>query len=192
MKWVEEMTSKPQAISSELKKKHNVDEFFYPDISMGIQIPDGLSGEISEIVKLLQKNHFEVNSANVYQVMKFKKELLAEYKDKPKRIKVLEAYRELLEEKIRPVGSAIPLDLTFVGGVVVILVYLAARFGGSFADEAGKIAARRLLDNPKKQAKRHNMTVEEYSFLETEAVTWIDGKKFRSFVKEIRKKKKAS
>ena len=193
LRMVEEMPSTLELVTSELKGKYKVDEFFYPDISMNIQIPDGLKGEISEVIQLLKKNHFEVNSMNVYQVMQFKKELLTEYKDDRKRRKVLEAYQELLEKKIKPVGSAIPLDLVLVDGLVIILLYIAARFGLSFVDEAGKIAARRLLGNAKKQPKRHNMTVEEYHFLKTEAVTWIEeGKTFRSFVKEIRKKKKGS
>lgn len=190
---VEEMSSTLEVISSELKERYKIDEFFYPDISMNIQIPDGLKGEISEIIQLLKKNHFEVNSMNVYQVMQFKKKLLTEYRDNHKRRKVLEAYQELLEKKVKPVGSAIPLQLVLVDGLVIILLMIVARFGLSFADEAGKIAARKLLDKEKKQAKRHNMTVEEYRFLKTEAVSWIEeGKTIRSFTKEIKKKKKGS
>lgn len=191
LRMVEEMSSTLHVISSELKGKYKVDEFFYPDISMNIQIPDGLKGEISEVIQLLKKNHFEVNSMNVYQIMQFKRKLLAEYRDNRERRKVLEAYRELLEKKVRPVGSAIPLELLLIDGLVILLLSIAARFGLSFADEAGKIAARKLLDNEKKQAKRHNMNVEEYHFLKTEALTWIEeGKTFRSFTTKIRTKKK--
>jgi hypothetical protein len=197
LRMVDEMPSTLELIISELKEKHKIDEFFYPDISMNIQIPDGLKGEISEITQLLEKNHLEANSENVYQVMKFKKKLLTEYKDNNERRKVFNAYQELLEKKVKPIGSAIPLELTFVDGILLILLYMVVRFGTSFLDEAGKITARKLLDNKKdnekKQAKRHNMTVEEYSFLKTEAVTWVEeGKTFRSFVKKIRKKKKGS
>ena len=187
------MSSTLDVISFELKERYKIDEFFYPDISMNIQIPDGLKGEISEIIQLLKKNHFEVNSMNVYQVMQFKKKLLTEYRDNHERRKILEAYQELLEKKVKPVGSAIPLQLVLVDGLVIILLMVVARFGLSFADEAGKIAARKLLDKEKKQAKRHNMTVEEYRFLKTEAVSWIEeGKTIRSFTKEIKKKKKGS
>jgi len=190
---VEEMSSTLEVISSELKERYKIDEFFYPDISMNIQIPDGLKGEISEIIQLLKKNHFEVNSMNVYQVMQFKKKLLTEYRDNRERRKILKAYQELLEKKVKPVGSAIPLQLVLVDGLVIILLMIVARFGLSFADEAGKITARKLLDKEKKQAKRHNMTVEEYRFLKTEAVSWIEeGKTIKSFTKEIKKKKKGS
>lgn len=188
---VEEMSPTLEVISSELKGKYKIDEFFYPDISMNIQIPDGLKGEISEIIRLLKKNHFEVNSMNVYQVMQFKKKLLTEYTDNRERRKILKAYQELLETKVKPVGTTIPLELIFVDGLVIILLSIVARFGLSFADEAGKIAARKLLDNERKQAKRHNMTGEEYRFLKTEAVTWIEeGKTIRSLTKEIKIKKK--
>jgi hypothetical protein len=190
---VKRMSSTLETIYSELKERHNIDEFFYPDISMNIQIPDGLKGEISEIIQLLKKNNFEVNSMNVFQVMKFKKMLLTEYRDNHERKKVFEAYQELLEKKVKPVGSAIPLQLTLVDGLVIILLMIVARFGLSFADEAGKIAARRLLDKEKKQAKKHNMTVEEYRFLKTEAVSWIEeGKTIKAFTKEMKKKKKVS
>jgi len=182
------MSSISNAISSELKKKHRIDEFFYPDISMNIQIPDGFKGEISEIIQLLEKNHFEVDSMNVYYIMQFKKKLLAEYRE---RKKILKAYQELLETKVKPVGTTIPLDLVLVNGLVIILLSVVARFGLSFADEAGKIAARKLLDDEKKQAKRHNMTVEEYHFLRTEVIAWIEeGATIKSLVKEIKIKKK--
>jgi len=185
------MRSASELISSELKGKYEIDEFFYPDISMNIQIPDGLKGEISEIIRLLKKNSFEVNSSNVYQIMQLKKKMLTEYRDNSKRGNVLEAYRELLGKRIKPVGSVIPIDLVLVDGLVIILLSIVARFGLSFADEAGKIAARKLLDKGKKQAKRHNMTLQEYNFLKTEAVAWIEeGKTFRSFTKQIKKKKK--
>lgn len=185
------MSSTLEIISSELKGKYKIDEFFYPGISMNIQIPDGLRGEISEIIRLLEKDHLEANSMNVYQVMQFKKKLLTEYTDNRERRKALKAYQELLETKVKPVGTAIPLELVLVDGLVIILLSIVARFGLSFADEAGKIAARKLLDNEEKQAKRHNMTVEEYRFLKTEAVTWIEeGETIRSFTKEIKIKKR--
>jgi hypothetical protein len=187
------MLSASESVSSELKGKYEVDEFFYPDISMNIQIPDGLKGEISEIIRLLEKNDFEASSSNVYQVMQLKKKLLTEYRDNSKRGNVLKAYRELLGKRIRPVGSTIPIELVLVDGLMVILLSIVARFGLSFADEAGKIAARKLLDKGKKQAKRHNMTLEEYNFLKTETVAWIDeGKSFGFFTKQIKKKKKES
>jgi hypothetical protein len=185
------MSSISNAISSELKKKYGVDEFFYPDISMNIQIPNGFEGEIFEIVQLLEKNHFEIDSMNVYHIMQLKKKFLGDYH---KRKKILEAYQKLLETKVRPIGMTIPLDLVFVNGLVIILLSIVARFGLSFADEAGKIAARKLLDDEKKQAKKYNMTIEEYRFLQTEVKAWIEeGTTIKSFVKKMKikiKKKK--
>jgi len=182
------MPSISDIISSELKEKYRIDEFFYPDISMNIQIPDGFKGEISEIIQLLEKNHFEVDSLNVYYIMQFKKKLLGKYHEQKQ---ILKAYQKLLETKVKPVGMTIPLDLVLVNGLVFILLSIVARFGLSFADEAGKIAARKLLDDERKQAKRYNMTVEEYRFLRTEAIAWVEeGKTIKSLVKEIRIKKK--
>jgi hypothetical protein len=161
-------------IASELRAKHKVDEFFYPNISMNIQIPDGLEGEISDIARVLKKSGLEVSSSNVLRVMELKKDLLTRYAGENKRQKIVIEYQELLEKKVKPVGSAIPLELIFVNGIVIILLSVVARFALSFADEAGKIMARRILDDDKKQSKKANMTIDEYCFLKTEAKYLID------------------
>jgi hypothetical protein len=60
-------------ILNEIKAKHKVDEFFYPNISMNIQVPGGLEGEISDIAQVLKSSDFEVTATNVLQVMELKK-----------------------------------------------------------------------------------------------------------------------
>jgi hypothetical protein len=180
------LPSSLETISLDLREKYRVDEFFYPDISMSVQIPEGLKGEVFEITRILKKNRFEGESLNVYQVMQLKKKLLTEYMESSRRRKVIEAYQELLGKKIKPVGSTIPIEMILVNGLVVILLSMVARFGLSFMDEAGKIAARRLLNEEKKQARKHNMAIEEYRFLKGEALVWINkGTALKSFAMKL-------
>ncbi len=181
------MSSREKAIVSELRTKHKVDDFFYPDISMNIQIPDGLQGEVSQITEVLRKNKLSVNSTNVLQVMKLKRKLLREYSSRSEHKKTLEGYQKLLKTEIKPVGSSIPIEIVFINGLVVVLLSIIARFGLSFADEAGKIAARKLLGKEKSQAKKHNMSLDEYRFVKNAAMVWIEeGKTIESFAEEMR------
>jgi len=179
-------------ISNELRAKHKIDEFFYPNISMNMQIPDGLEGEISDIARVLKESGLEVNTTNVLRLMELKKKLLIKYTSKAEREKVVTAYRELLATKIKPVGTALPLELILVDGVVVILLSVLGRFVMSFVDEAGKILARKVFDDDEKQSKKVNMTMEEYHFLKTEAKFWFDaeGNMLASLKKSTRVGKK--
>jgi len=179
-------------ISNELRSKHKIDEFFYPNISMNMQIPDGLEGEISDIARVLKESGLEVNTTNVLRLMELKKKLLIKYTSKAEREKVVTAYRELLATKIKPVGTALPLELILVDGVVVILLSVLGRFVMSFVDEAGKILARKVFDDDEKQSKKVNMTMEEYHFLKTEAKFWFDaeGNMLASLKKSTRVGKK--
>ena len=161
-------------ILNELKAKHKVDEFFYPNISMNIQVPDGLEGEVSGIARVLKSSGFEVTATNVLRVMDLKKKLLTKYTSETGRQKILTDYQELLATKVKPVGTVLPLELILVDGLVIILLSMIAKFGLSFADEAGKILARKVFDNDKKQSEKLNMTEDEYRFLKTEAKFWID------------------
>ena len=157
-----------------------------------MQIPDGLEGEISDIARVLKESGLEVNTTNVLRLMELKKKLLIKYTSKAEREKVVTAYRELLATKIKPVGTALPLELILVDGVVVILLSVLGRFVMSFVDEAGKILARKVFDDDKKQSKKVNMTMEEYRFLKTEAKFWFDaeGNMLASLKKSTRVGKK--
>ena len=161
-------------ILNELKAKYKVDEFFYPNISMNIQVPGGLEGEISDISRVLKSSGFEITATNVLQVMELKKKLLTKYTSEAERQKILADYQELLATRVKPVGTVLPLELILVNGLVIILLSMVAKFGLSFADEAGKILARKVFDEDKKQSKKLNMTEDEYRFLKTEAKFWID------------------
>jgi len=97
---------------------------------------------LASIVQLLKKNKLEVNSMNVFQVMKFKRELLTKYVSDADERKVLGKHQTLLEKKIRPVGTTLPVELIFTNGLIIILLAMIARFGLSFADETGKARAK--------------------------------------------------
>jgi len=178
-------------ICFELREKYNVDEFFYPNISMDMEIPNGFEGEVSEIVKALTSYGYEISVANVFQVMALKKELFLKYTGSEKGKELLASYRDLLVTKVKPVGTTIPTDLIFINGLVLILLSVIARFGLSLADEAGKIVARKLLDNEEKQAKKHNMNVDEYRFVKNEVVIWIEERNaVISLIQKMQKRKR--
>jgi len=177
-------------ISKHLKSKHDVNEFFYPNISMDLDLPNGFEGEIDEITKLLEKNGFQTTTENVLQVMRFKKELIHQCTGTSEGKSILEEYNNLLLKRVKPVGIAIPLELMFVTGLAALVLFVGARFLGSFADEAGKIAARKLLDKEKKLSKEHNMTVEEYRFIKNQTIILIEkGTDTDLLISKLRKKK---
>lgn len=151
-----------------------MDEYFYPMISMNIDIPNGLIGEVTEISRVLGKNGFRVTTENVFRVMELKKSFLKRYNETVEGKKSKAEYRRMILEDIRPTGVTIPIDLLFVNGIIILLLFVAARFIGSFADEAGKIVARKLLGDEKKLSKEHNMTIKEYKFLKNQVVILIE------------------
>ena len=168
------MSSLAKDISLELKQKYNVDEYFYPDISMDIDITNGLTGEVTDISKTLEKNGFKVTTENVFRIMELKKSLLERYDETAEGKKSKAEYRRMILEDIKPIGVTIPIEFLFVNGVIMLLLFVAGRFLGSLADEAGKIVARKLLDDEKKLSKEHNMTVKECEFLKNQTVILIE------------------
>lgn len=185
------MPTSIEDINLELRNKHTVDEFFYPDISMNIEIPNGLKGEVMENTKLLEMNGFEITAENVFIIMKSKRQLLLQYKRSKKGKKILEDYRQLLMKAVKPVGTTMPTDLMFVTALLGLLAYIVARFAGSFADEAGKILARRLLENEKKMAREQNVTTDEYRFIKNQAIILIQNSRIvNSLSRQLKKEKK--
>jgi hypothetical protein len=180
------------AISSELRTRFGVNDFFYPKISMEIDVPGGLEGEITKIVDLLKRNGYAVTASNVFHVMTLKKQLLLRYKASKENELVLEDYDRLLLEKIKPIGISIPIDLVFVTGLTSLLIYLAARFGGSFMDEAGRIVARKLLEEKdgKKTSKDLNLVIDEYNFLKNQVIILISDNKIVEVTEKLKKNKK--
>ena len=151
-----------------------MDEYFYPTISMEIDIPNGLIGEVTEISQLLKKNGFRVTTENVFNVMELKKSLIRRYNETAEGKKSKAEYSRIILEDIKPTGITIPVDFLLVNGIVLLLLFVAYRFLGSFADEAGKIAARKLLGDEKKLSKEHNITINEYKFLRNQAMILIE------------------
>jgi hypothetical protein len=144
----------------DVKTNHNIDQYFYPRISMETDLDRGLRGEVKTIVEMLEKNGFAASSENVANTMQLKKTLLEKYEMQER--KTVDDYRKLLLEEVKPVGSAIGIELLLVNGIVILALYMLGRFAGSFADEAGKIAAKKLLEKDEKQAKKLNMSTNEY------------------------------
>jgi hypothetical protein len=163
-------------ISEELRRNHEVDEYFYPNISMDIDLPQGLKGEITGVKMILEKNGFAGNSENIFRIMSLKKDLLSEYCQETRGRKVVREY-SVVVRKNEPVGSIVPLDYLFVGGLIVVLLYGLKRFIGSFADESGKLLARRLFGQSKTRKelmKELSVSVNEYKILNNEIIVFIE------------------
>jgi hypothetical protein len=185
------MPTTAKDICSELRERYKVDEFFYPNISMNIEIPGGLEGEVAGDIEILKQSGFEATPENVLLIMESKRQLLVQYRKTQKGRGVLKDYRQLLVKEVKPVGTTMPTDLMFVTILVGLLSYLVARFTGSFADEAGKILARRLLEKEKKLSKEHNLTINEYRFLKNQAVILVqNGKMVSTLSRQLKKKRK--
>lgn len=184
------MSSLVNDIALDLREKHKVDEYFYPKISMDIDIANGLEGEIADIIRVLQENGFEATSENVFRIMDFKRKLLARYGETTEGKRTTAGYRRMLLEEIKPTGITIPIELVLVNGLLALLLYVIARFAGSFADESGKIMAQRLLEKDKERSKQLNMDIREYRFLKNEAAIFIQDGKTLIFLKQKLKKKR--
>lgn len=181
------MTSSIKDISSELRRRYGVDEYFYPTISMEIDIPYGLIGEVTEISQLLRKNGFRVTTENVFRVMKLKRSLLKRYNETEEGKRSKAEYSRIILEDIKPAGITIPIDFLFVNGIVLLLLFVAYRFLGSFAEEAGKITARKLLGDEKKNAKEHNITIKEYMFLKNQTIILIEKGNGLDLIKDLQR-----
>ncbi len=151
-------------IVSELVKVYKVEDTYYPKFSIETDIEGGLNGEAKIIVNGLSECGFDISTENVFKIMEIKRLLLSRYLLDKDGIESKQKYTKLLLEEIKPVGSLLPIDFLLVNGVVAVTLYLVARFGGSFMDEAGKIAAQKVLGQSKKAAKKLNMDVSEYNY----------------------------
>jgi len=177
-------------IAKQLRSEHDVSEFFYPDISIDLDLPNGLQGEVDDILELLDRNGFQTTLENVLQIMKLKRSLILRYKESNKGKRILEEYNNLLRKHIKPVGITIPLELLFASGIGALLIFVGARFLGSFADEAGKIAARRLLGDEKEVARNHNMNLKEYQFIRNQTLVLIENEdEIISLIKKLVKER---
>jgi hypothetical protein len=142
----------PNTVEDELRKKYKMDECFYPKLDMTVDFPKGLRGEIEKTIQILKNNGFPATTENVYNLMNFKRKLLQKYNNEAEGKKALDDYASLIKQK-QPVGSVVPVDYYLVAGIIAVLLYALGKFGGSFLNEAGKIAAKKLLK--KNETKKH-------------------------------------
>jgi hypothetical protein len=165
----------PDDILRDLRKDYKVDEYFYPSISMDIDLPQGFQGEINNVMSILKKNEFAVNAENVFQIMNLKRSLLKDYRERTERKKIVAKYIETLRKR-EPVGSIVPLDYLLVGSIIIVVLFTLKRFLGSFADESGKLLARKLFaksETRKQLLKELNVSADEYKIINNEIVVII-------------------
>ncbi len=167
-----------KTVKNELRKKHQVDEYFYPKVDMDVDLPKGLQGEIEKTILLLENNGFSATSENVFQIMTLKKNLITKYSSGTTEKQVLEDYATLLKQR-QPIGSVGPIDYYLVAGIVAVLMYIFGKFGGSFLEEAGKIAAKKFLkkNETKKQLQKElKIDQKEYNLFANQIIIIIDKK----------------
>jgi hypothetical protein len=163
-------------IENELRKKYEVDEYFYPKVDMAVDFPKGLYSEIQKIAKLLKNNGFAVTTENIYTLMDFKRKLLEKYSNESERKKVLKNYTNLIKQK-QPVGSVFGIEYYLVVGIIGVLVYVLGKFVGSFSEEAGKIAAQKLLNGEKTQKdiqEELKIDKDEYNIFSNQSILIIN------------------
>jgi hypothetical protein len=180
-------------VAADLRRTYAINEYYYPNISMDIDLPQGFEGEISNISRILEKNGFAVTSKNIFQIMSFKKSLITKYGGKVEE-KVMTEYNDILREK-EPVGSIVPPEYFLVSGLVAVFLFLLARFATSFADEAGKLLARKLFrkgEVRKQLLKELSINAREYNFFSNQIMVIINenDKSIEALRKGLKKKNK--
>lgn len=108
----------------ELRRKYIIDESFYPSMSMDVDLPNGLKGEVVSIRKSLEENGFSDETENIIQVMRLKKELLREYGSKAVLKDETAEYKNILGVK-KPIGSTAPIEYILTSGLTAIVLYAA-------------------------------------------------------------------
>jgi hypothetical protein len=75
------------------------------------------------------------------------------------------------------VGSFGPIDYYLIVGVVGVLLYVIGKFSGSFLEEAGKIAAQRLLNNDETERRLQEelkIDKDEYNIFSNQSIIIIN------------------
>jgi hypothetical protein len=127
-----------KVITSQLEKEYGVDDYFFPNISFELEVPGHLRGEVQRIRKQLQKAKIEADKETVYSALSSKRDLIKRYSGHPGSIKL---FKDQIVKRIRPVGAVSSIEYL----LATIVFGIAFSYLKSFADEAGKISARRLL-----------------------------------------------
>jgi hypothetical protein len=176
-------------IINELRTDYGLDGYYYPKISMETDLPRGFEGEVNSITRQLANNGFNVSSENVLSVMRAKKKLLQRYYGKSG-IQVNKNYEKLILEEVKPVGTPGSIEFLLVCGLISVILYMAGKFLGSFSEETGKIAARRLLKEDKETAKELNIDIKEYQFIANEVNILIKENELSDLLEIVTKTKK--
>jgi hypothetical protein len=155
-----------EALVEELRVRFNINENFYPNMLMDVDLPNGFKSEVDSVKEILGKNGFDVGAENVAEIMFLKKTLLQTYASKDILKSNAAKYKDLLQAK-EPIGCTAPLEYILVSGLVAIAVFVVTKFVGSFCSEAGKIEAKKLLsskDAKREIVNREAITSVEYNF----------------------------
>lgn len=184
---VDTMPKKQNALIESIKNK-GVDQLFYPGISIDVDLDGGLEQEILAIAKTLEQSGYIGNSSNIFKIMQIKRLLLQKYQREGGKTAVND-YQAILKE-VKPIGTFIPVEFILVNGITILLLYCIGTFVKSFSEESGKIAAKKLFDNPKKYSKKVNTTPSEYKIFVRELNIIINEKQILELSSNLRKNKK--
>jgi len=176
-------------IIEQLKKEYDIDIYFYPNMSMGIDSPN-LAYEVSSIIDFLKKISLPPNLMNIFTIMKAKKECIELYNSGYLKNSALK-YDENILKIAKPIGGIGPLEYFYATAIALFLTFIFA-YSAGFGQEAGKLTAKKLLDDEKEQAiEALNSAKDEINFLEKETFFLsTKGEDFEIVVETIRKIKK--
>lgn len=161
-------TGKATRIARILERKHRISDDYYPGCSLHLQIAGGLAGDAARSLELLDRVGQPRRSDTVFEVMQARKSLMRYYTST--REASVERFTAILLEKVRPIGGISPPIYELAQTILIALaVYGGFKFLGSFTSEAGKIAARKLLEKePQAVASELNIQMELVDFLKSE------------------------
>lgn len=162
------VTERAAKIARILERRRRIGDDYYPGCSLHLQIAGGLVGDAFRSLELLSRAGQPERSDTVLAVMQTRKFLMKYYTSN--REASIEQFNAILLDKVRPIGGISPAVYELAQTILVALViYGGFRFVGSFASEAGKIAARKLLGKePQAVASELNIQIKLVDFLKSE------------------------
>lgn len=161
-------TGRAARIARILERKHRIGDDYYPGCSLHLQIAGGLAGDAFRSLELLSRVGQPERGDTVLAVMQTRKSLMKYYTSA--REASIAKFNAILLDKVRPIGGISPAVYELAQTILIALVtYGGFRFVGSFASEAGKIAAQKLLaKEPQAVASELNIQIELVDFLKSE------------------------
>lgn len=175
------------SLATRLQRLYKVGDYFYPRISFELEVPGGLQGEAESISSLVSDVGKRPSLKEIYRIMHMKAKLIDAYQEKEgNKANTVRLFREhVASPRARPIAGFGPIEYA-VASVVVILAFF---FLKEFASEAGRIAAKKLIDPLVLQGASEQLRIpeEQIRILKTDAIEVFEYLRRGSYGKKDRK-----